>query len=387
MPAITRISAALALVAGIGLTSLMSAQASPAPVAHATAAHAPNDQITATTLVRFNAKLTALTKAHKFSGTVLVAQGNTVLLRKGYGMADWSHQIHNTSATEFINDSLVQDFSAVAVLQLEDAGKLRDQDHLCTYLPHCPATWSSITIHELLNDTDGIHDVEAKPTLGETNGDPYTLAQVVGYAMREPMEHRPGSREDSDGVTQDVVREFLVEQVSGASFGAYVQEHLLRPLGLQHTGYYLHTPPILPLADGYQSWQVPTSLQMTTFDMSAFGGGVYSTVDDSFRWERAMDTGRLLAAASTAKLLTASYTACHTLAQCGSGETSRGRTEGVWFFTWQGHSATDSGFIDPWEGTEQWTHYYTDARVTVIFLTNQAGSSKVAGLADRLLFM
>ena len=380
-----RIPAALALVAGIGLTSLMSAQASPAPVAHATAAHAPNDQITPATLARFNAKLTALTKAHKFSGTVLVAQGNTVLLRKGYGMADWSHQIHNTSATEFVNDTLLTEFYTAAILQLEDAGKLHDQDHLCTYLPHCPATWSAITVRELLNGTSGIHDVDNHPTLGETLGNSYTLAQVADFAMQEPLEHKPGASVDSNGLCTRMITEYLVELRSGEPFAKYVQDHFLRPLGLTHTRVYLHTPAQAQHAVGYQSWQLPADAP-EDYDLSLFGGAVYSTVDNVFRWEQAVNTGQVLSPASTAKFLTPSYLTCRTLARCSDEYTSAGTTEGRAFVTWHGHTVTYmNGFI-PDIGSESEMLYFTDVKITVIILVNQNGSLDNAVQVDRLLF-
>lgn len=356
------------------------------PLSHATAAAAPNEQVTAAALARFNAKLAALTKAHTFSGTVLVAQGDTVLLRKGYGMADQDKKIPNTVATEFINHILLNEFSAVAILQLEDAGKLRDQDHLCTYIPHCPATWATITIRELLNGTSGIHDIVNKPTLGESISQSYTLAQLADLTMQEPLEHKPGSSVDSNITCTQVIREYLVERISGASFGTYIEDHFLRPLGLRHTGYFLHTPKHVQLAAGYQSWQVPAAYYPDQYDMSLFGGSVYSTVDDSLRWEQALDSGKILSPASTARLLAPSYLLCRTLASCGSGYTSAGTTEGRWIVAWDSHPITYLNGVLPDIGFEAMTEYYTDAKVTLLFLANQGGSLQNSAEVDRLLF-
>ena len=107
MSTTTRTASALGLAASLVLGPALSAPASPARASReATARTAGTQGVTAAAVERANAEFTMFAKAPRLSGSVLIAQGNTVLLRKGYGMADWSHQIPYISATEFIDYGL-----------------------------------------------------------------------------------------------------------------------------------------------------------------------------------------------------------------------------------------------------------------------------------------
>src|SRR5262249_9151135 len=149
-------------------------------------------------------------------------------------------------------------------------------------------------------------------------------------------------------------------------------------------------------AVGYQGWQdrapneiqkdrqwPPTRMIFTpylarafsepaTYDMSLFGGSVYSTVDDTFRWEQAVNTGKVLSAASTDRLLTPSYVSCQTAARCGAGLTSLGLSEGRSVGIWNSHPITFVAGSLPDLGFEDATIYFTDARLTLVFLLNQS---------------
>ena len=256
---------------------------------------------------RVDTYFTKLVQAHKFSGAVLLAQGNTILLSKGYGMANWSRQIHNTASTAFPDPvTALEKFVAPMVLQLEDAGKLHEGDHICTYIPRCPATWAPITLHELLNFTSGIHDPINETTPGFSWASSFTLPALVQYLGTLRLDHRPGAGCCS-WVSSIIVEEYLIERVTGESFATYLQSHVLQPLGLTHTGYFVHQPPSsLPVAS-YQSWQTLTTF---AYDASSMGGMVYTTVTDFYHWLYAVFSGKVLSAAAAARILTPSFTFC-----------------------------------------------------------------------------
>jgi hypothetical protein len=80
--------------------------------------------------------------AHQqFSGSVLIARDGKVLLSKGYSMADWDHQVPNTSHIEFYLGSTTKQFTAMAILILQERGKLKVHDRLCSYISPCPSAW------------------------------------------------------------------------------------------------------------------------------------------------------------------------------------------------------------------------------------------------------
>ena len=108
--------------------------------------------------------LAALATQDQFSGSVLVAKDGQVVLSKGYNLADREHVLPNTPQMAFRIGSLTKQFTAMAILQLQQMGKLDVQDPICDYLQDCPVAWKSITIHQLLTHISGIPELTAPPT-------------------------------------------------------------------------------------------------------------------------------------------------------------------------------------------------------------------------------
>src|SRR5260370_10580765 len=162
-----------ALVLGMALVPTSQA----GPITHA--AQPPAWKVLPDAVSRVDSYFAAQLRVHRFSGAVLLAQGDAVLLSKGYGMADWSRQIHNSSSTEFVLPLMgLLQFATVGLLQLEDTGKLHEGDHICAHIPQCPAAWTPITVHELLTSTSGIHDYNNDSSFNGRD-ESLTLAQLV----------------------------------------------------------------------------------------------------------------------------------------------------------------------------------------------------------------
>ncbi|HVA92139.1 MAG TPA: serine hydrolase domain-containing protein [Chloroflexota bacterium] len=357
---------ATALVLGLALVP--AGQAAPST----RAAQPPALKVLPDAVSRVDSYFAAQSRAHNSSGAVLLARGDAVLLSKGYGMADWSRKIHNSSSTQFVLPLMgLLQFATAGLLQLEDAGKLREGDPICAYIPRCPAAWAPITVHELLTSTSGIHDFANDPAFNTNNqGQPLTLAQLMAQIGAFSLDYKPGTNCCSGSAQNGPIEAYMVERISGEPFGTYLQRHFLGPLGLAHTGYFLHYPPALPrLAVGYQSWQAPESAS----DLSSWGGVIYSTVTDFYRWEHALFTGRVLSAASTAKLLTPAFTvcpprSCHPYSMFAS-------TAGIFIVTWRGvrsvgivgFGAGATGGMSEFAGS---LDYFPAANITIIVFEN-----------------
>jgi CubicO group peptidase (beta-lactamase class C family) len=93
---------------------------------------------------------------HRFMGSVLIAKGGKILVEKGYGMADLELDVPNTPQTKFRLGSITKQFTAAAILQLEEQGKLSVSDPISKYFSESPASWKDVTIHHLLTHTSGI---------------------------------------------------------------------------------------------------------------------------------------------------------------------------------------------------------------------------------------
>lgn len=223
----------------------------------------------------------------RFRGSVEVRRGEKVVLRRGFGFADPANGVSNGPNTRFRIGSVTKQFTALAVLVLQERGKLGVENNVCSYLPNCPAAWAPITLEQLLTHTSGLHNY----TDALTTPDQFEAAvgtrqptpdQLIGQFAALPPDFPPGTR----WVPSDsgyVVLGRLIEQASGQSYGDFLRENVLDPLGMSDTGYQ---PGVTgkEYAVGYDDWDTPTA----GFDESAFfaAGGMYSTVTDLGRWQR-----------------------------------------------------------------------------------------------------
>ena len=169
--------------------------------------------------VRIDAYLSSQELAHHFSGAVVMTEGRTVLLSKGYGWADGARQFANTAHTLFPYQD--QQIAALDILKLEDAGKLRQADLICRYLPHCPASWATITIAQLLSGTSGLHDYFNDTSEGTIQGTSLSLSALVDHIARAPLDGTPGHT--CCAWNADLpVEELIAERESGLPIGTLI---------------------------------------------------------------------------------------------------------------------------------------------------------------------
>jgi CubicO group peptidase (beta-lactamase class C family) len=233
--------------------------------------------------------LGGLVARHQFSGAVLIAWHGRVLLRAGFGVADQARHEPNTPSTRFRIASLTKQFTAMAVLQLQDEGRLNVADRLCRFLSRCPAAWQPITLAELLANTSGVPDYTTLPGYGRLSRQHTTPAQLAALVAGRPLLFRPGTRWSYSN-TGYVLLGMTIARVSGLSYPTFLARHVFAPLGLRNTGYDSSHPSPPAHAIGYVSNGQPAPY----LDMSVpyAAGALYSTVADLSRWDDALLTGR-----------------------------------------------------------------------------------------------
>lgn len=127
--------------------------------------------------------------------SVLVARGSEVLFARGYGMANLEWNIPNTPTTKFRLASVSKQFTAVAILLLEERGKLKVGDPIKSYIPDASAAWDGVTIHHLLSHTSGITDARGDgPGNGPGNTLPSRPDKKVSGFLNKPLDFPPGTR-------------------------------------------------------------------------------------------------------------------------------------------------------------------------------------------------
>lgn len=247
---------------------------------------------------KIDAFLKTQAEGNRFIGAALVALGDEIILSKGYGMAHREQEIPNTPTTRFRIGSLTMAFTAMAIMQLQEQGKLNVDNPICGYVDDCPATWEPITVHHLLTHTSGILNHTELPEFRTVEATPLPPSDAVQLVADRPLDFEPGSAWSYSN-TGYLLLGLIIEQVSGQTYEAFLQENIFDPLGMADTGYDRNRD---DLATGY----INQFREADYMDMSApfAAGALYSTVEDLYRWARAVQMDELVSADTREQIFT-----------------------------------------------------------------------------------
>jgi CubicO group peptidase (beta-lactamase class C family) len=267
-------------------------------------------------LAALRAELDKRAAADSFAGAVLIAKDGKPVFKAAYGLADREKKIPNRLDTQFRIGSMNKMFTALSVLQLVQAGKIKLADPLGKYLTDYPnkELASKVTIHHLLTHTGGTGDFFG-PEFDKHRLELRTLQDYVKLYGQRGVEFEPGSRWAYSNYGF-LLLGVLIEKVSGQSYYDYVAEHVFKPAGMTLTASlaedqavpgrsvgYTHMRPPGPAADGAaaEAWRPNTD---TLPYRGTSAGGGYSTVEDLFRFAVALQNHKLLDAEHTELLTT-----------------------------------------------------------------------------------
>ena len=246
--------------------------------------------------------VTSYVTSGKFMGSVLVARGDQILLNKGYGSANLEWNIPNDPSTKFRLGSLTKQFTAASILLLEERGKLSVSDPVKKYLPDAPAAWDKITLYNLLTHTSGIPSFTGFPDYAESEPFATTPANLVARFRDKPLEFEPGTKWNYSNSGYALLG-YLIEKVSGESYADFVQKNIFTPLGMKDSGYDSASAIIPHRASGYVAGpQGRENAGFIHMSVPFAAGALYSTTEDLLKWETALFGGKLLSAASLAKM-------------------------------------------------------------------------------------
>ncbi len=243
----------------------------------------------------------------RFAGAVQVLKDGKPVLAEAYGFADREHKTANTLRTRFRIGSMNKMFTAVAILQLAQAGKLGLSDPIGKYLTDYPNrdVASKVTIHHLLTHTGGTGDIfgpefEAHRLELRSPQDYLKL-----YGQRAPK-FEPGSRWEYSNYGF-ILLGAVIEKVSGQSYYDYVREHVYVPAGMTSTASDPESQDVSDRSIGYTQMDAGSQLKPNTDTLPYRGtsaGGGYSTVEDLARFAIALEQNKLLNAHYTELLTT-----------------------------------------------------------------------------------
>jgi len=262
---------------------------------------------------KLDSYMTARESLGQFSGAVLVSRNGKILLAKGYGYANVANRTPNNVSTSFRAASITKQFTAMAILELREAGKLSLQDPLCHWIEKCPAAWRDVKIEHLIHHSSGIPDYEEKLELGSERYAAFMRASnnvelILDSARVKPLDFPPGSKFHYSN-TGYILLSQLVEKASGMSYPEYMSR-LLKRAGLTHTGILPASGTVTGLATGYESIgqtqlnNIVAGIPLTERSMQPVApidlsgihgdGSMYTTVGDLDKWISILEAGRFI---------------------------------------------------------------------------------------------
>ncbi|MBM3836919.1 MAG: DUF3471 domain-containing protein [Verrucomicrobia bacterium] len=249
---------------------------------------------------------------------MLVAKAGKILLKRGYGYASLEHRVPITPETKFRIGSISKQFTASAILKLQEQGKLSVSDKLSKFIPDYPRG-DEVTIHHLLTHTSGIHSYTSKPDFFETVTVPVKPEDLIKSFKNDPYDFAPGEKWSYNNSGYFLLGAIL-EKVAGASYGDFLKQHFFEPLGMNNTGVHNATDILEHEATGY-TYERGAFKKALDWNMSRAGGAgaLYSTVEDLFKWNEALFNGKVLGEAT----LKAAFTPVKTAGDLKSGGETR----------------------------------------------------------------
>jgi CubicO group peptidase (beta-lactamase class C family) len=270
-------------------------------------APAPRGTLSEPAMVKaLTAYMDKLVKADAFSGTVLVAKNGTPLFEKAYGFANTAYKVPNRVDTKFNLGSMNKMFTAVAICQLAEQGKLSFNDpigkHLTDYANKIAA--QKVTIHHLLTHTSGIGDYFNDKFMEASRDRFRKIQDYFPLFVEKPLEFEPGARFQYSNAGFMVLGA-IVERVSGQDYFVYVRKHIYDRAGMVNTDAYELDRDTPNLAFGYTSDEDGSHRNNLFLHVIKGGpaGGGYSTVEDLLRFDVALRQNKLLSAQSVELLL------------------------------------------------------------------------------------
>ena len=265
-------------------------------------AQAPKDD--AAVRARLDQVATSWTSNNAFMGAVLVAEGDRLLLNKGYGMASLEWGVPNVPEAKFRLGSLTKQFTATLVLLEQQDGKLKIDDPVSKYLPDAPKTWEKITVANLLGHTSGIPNFTDMKEFGPWRMNPHSVEEELAFFKDKPLDFEPGSKFAYSNSNYEVLGAIL-EKVSGKKYGELLQERIFGPAGMANSGLDTDETVLAKRAQGYMpgknGLEVARSESMT---VPWAAGSMYSTTGDLLKWEHALFGNTVLSAESLKRMTT-----------------------------------------------------------------------------------
>jgi len=229
----------------------------------------------------------------EFSGSILVAKKGKVLLKAAYGYSDRENKVKNEVDTKYLIGSTTKSFTAVAVMQMVEQGLVDLHTPIERYIPFVRPDIGHLTLHQLLKMTSGLPGHLARIT--DLKYEDITARQMIDLINRAELSFEPGARYEYSNLNYQLAACIFAE-ISEMNYGEILRKCTFDPLGMEHSGNETTHQVPSKKALGYYRLEDGTLVRANRNYMSyALGSGdVYSTVEDLFKWDRALRSNAYL---------------------------------------------------------------------------------------------
>ncbi len=238
--------------------------------------------------------------------TVLVAKNGKAIYRKAVGKSNLELDVDMIPENVFMLASITKQFTAVAILMLEEQGKLSLDDPITKFIPDYPTHGKTITVHHLLNHTSGIKSYTSIGDLKQVARQDKTLDELIDFFKNEPMDFDPGEdfRYNNSGY---VLLGKIIEVASGETYANFINNHIFKPLDMKASQYGSRSKLIknraMPYEEGDKGYVNASYLSMS---IPHAAGALTSTIDDMLKWQNALANNTLIKASTLQKAINGS---------------------------------------------------------------------------------
>jgi CubicO group peptidase (beta-lactamase class C family) len=302
-----------------------------------------------------------------------VKKGDETLLLKTYGYADLEHEVPMPLNASFEIGSVTKQFTAAAILQLVEAGKLSLEDDFTQYVDF-DTGGRTISIQRLLDHTSGIKGYTEVPAFfGEFSVSDFPRDTLLRMMENEPFDFEPGEAEIYNNTAYFILG-LIIEEVSDQSYGDYVEEHLFSRAGMDNSYYCSNSRIVKDRAHGYD--MSPEGMVRAAYLNHKWpyaAGSLCSTAEDLLKWNEALHGGKVLSDAMYQSLITPEVL---------NDGTELRYCKGISNFDYKGnqcisHGGGINGFLSE-------SRYFPKQELTVVVLSNATAPPLPDQIADQI---
>jgi CubicO group peptidase (beta-lactamase class C family) len=234
----------------------------------------------------------------------LVAKNGQIIYKKAFGMANLELNVPMQPEMVFRIGSITKQFTAVSILQLMEQGKLSLQDDIKKFIPDYPTQAYNITIEHLLTHTSGIKSYTNVPEFQKYVKEDKTPQEAIDMFKNLPMEFEPGTKWNYNN-SGFFLLGYIIEKITGKTYAEYVEDNIFKPAGMTNSCYGSDTKLIKNRAYPYRpDGSGAANADYLSMKLPYSAGSLMSTVEDLYKWNRALLSGKLVKRESLDKAFT-----------------------------------------------------------------------------------